>query len=190
MVLFLTEISIGVSNFVTENWLALISTIIACFALFISYKTYSKQKPELIITVDKCTHNYPKTVDKSKYDDIRFWSKFHIRNIGDRKTKIDNIKLSFEVNGKKYNDVKEINVLSESGDHLGVVFNSPTPSSDRWIEEHDNKDIGADFVSSFEEPEANKIDCVFTICDTHKEYVVKGISEREERPPLHGKPLG
>lgn len=177
------------SELLNVSILGIIGTVTGILALLISWRLYSKQKPNIKIKVVKCEHNFPNLSEKNKTRDIRFWTKFQVKNVGDRGTKINAITLSFKTNGKEYH-LKERNLQDELSDLLSVMVKSTPKNSDRWIKSHDTSDVGADFDSLFDGPEENQFECTFTICDTHKEYVVTSISKKVERPPLKGKPLG
>ena len=177
----------SISNFIINNWVALISNIIAGLALYISWRIYRKQKPILKITVAKCEHSYSKHTNKTKPRDILFWTRFHINNVGDRDTTIDVITLSFKVNEKEYK-ISEYNEQASVEEVVPIIIKNP--SSDRIIIAHRIGDIGAHFDALFDEAEEKQIECKFTVRDTHKEYFVEGISKKVGRFPLQGQPIG
>ncbi|MHA2052848.1 MAG: hypothetical protein ACW99F_04535 [Candidatus Hodarchaeales archaeon] len=175
------------SEFFNVNLLGIIGTVTGILALLISWRTFSKQKPNLKIKIAKCEHNYPNLADKTKKKDIHFIAKFQVKNTGDRGTKIDKIALSFKSNDKKYK-LDEINPLSDFSDMINISVKSTNQNSDRWIKAHDATDIWARFSSLFEGLEENQIDCTFHISDTHKEYILKATSKKGARPPFSPKP--
>jgi hypothetical protein len=176
------------SEFLNFNLLGLIGAITGGIALYISYKVYKNQKPDLDIEVLNCEHDLPNLVGESQMKDINFWVRFQLKNIGDRGTRIVDIILEFAVGGKKY-QFHERNVSSEAWGITkdSVQFANPNI---RWVKAHDSIPITANFNGAFDGREENQIDCTFIICDTHEEYTVTAISRKVERPPLAPKPLG
>ena len=178
-----------VFDFLSNNWLGVITTITAIISILtfiFVVKTYRSQKPDLKITVAKCEHSYRKKNDTTKPRDIQFWARFHINKVGDRDTTIDAITLSFKVNENEYK-IPEYNEQASIEEVIPIIVKNPT--SDRKIIAHDIADIGAFFDTLFDEAEEKQIECKFTIHDTHRKYVVEGISKRVERFPIQGKPI-
>jgi hypothetical protein len=183
------------SEFLNFNLLGLIGAItggvgaiIGGIALYISYKVYKNQKPDLDIEVLNCEHDLPNLVGESQVKDINFWVRFRVKNIGDRGTKIVDIILSFVVGGKRY-QLHERNLSSEAWEITKDIVQFANPES-MWVKAHDSIPITANFNGDFDGIEENQIDCTFTICDTHKEYTVTAISKKVGRPPLALQPLG
>ena len=152
--------------------LGIAGTVTGVIALLISYRTYSKQKPNLKVKVVKCEHNLPALIGDSQKKDINFNAEFQIKNVGDRGTSINDVVLSFTVDGKKYQFHKKY-FRFKSGVHKSI-----------WIDAHNTIDIEANFNEQFGGTEENQIDCTFTIYDTHKAYPFKAVSENIDRPPL------
>ena len=100
------------SEFFNVSLLGIIGTATGIAALLISYRTYSKQKPNLKIKLTKCIHDFPNPNREPQVKDINFYANFQIRNVGDRGTKIENIVLSFIIDAKNY-QAKETNRLSD-----------------------------------------------------------------------------
>jgi hypothetical protein len=169
------------SEFLNVNLLGIIGTVTGIIALAISYRTYSKQKPNLNVKVTNC--EYGISFDSAfHHRAINLWAKFQIKNIGDRGTSINDIVLSFTVDGKKYQFNKKyfgsprIALVPEGLEHLVEM------SKSEWIEAHQTRDIEANFIEQFDGTEENQIDCIFTIYDTHRGYRVKAISKNTRKP--------
>jgi hypothetical protein len=143
------------SEFLNVNLLGIIGTVTGIFALLISYRTYSKQKPNLKVKVTNCEHNLPAIIGFSQHGDMSFWARFQIKNVGDRGTSINDIVLSFKVDGKKYQFHKK-------------YFRGLQVPENRWIDAGQTIDIEADFNEQFDGTEEDQITCTFTIYDTHK----------------------
>jgi hypothetical protein len=58
-----------------------------------------------------------------------------------------------------------------------AIFRTVTGES-KWIEAHDNTDIGADFYNLYDSDEKDKLNCVFTVFHTHKPCKAKAVSEK------------
>jgi hypothetical protein len=159
------------SEFFSFNLLGFIGTITGVLALLITYRTYAKQKPNLKIKNAECKHNY--TVSASQIRHINFWAKFQVHNIGDKGTRINDIVLSFTNSGEKHDlHKKYFRGLANEAESI-------------WVEAHDTKEINADFYEDFQGNEQNRINCIFTILDTHKSYFTKTVSEKHEKRPLN-----
>jgi hypothetical protein len=175
------------SEFFNVSLLGIIGTATGIAALLISYRTYSKQKPNLKIKVTKCVHDFPNPVREPQAKDINFWTNFQIKNVGDRGTRIENIVLSFTINAKNYH-VKETNRLSELSEITRFQLQT-SQNGNRWIKAHDTVDIGSHFNISYTGTEESNIECVFDVYDTHRKHTVQGISTKVDRPPLQLRPF-
>jgi len=174
------------SEFFNVSLLGIIGTATGIAALLISYRTYSKQKPNLKIKLTKCIHDFPNSTREPQVKDINFYANFQIKNVGDRGTKIENIVLSSTIGGANY-QTKEINQLSDLREITRFQLETPQNES-RWIKAHDTVDIGSHFKISYNGREEDKIECIFDIYDTHKKYEVQGNSTKVGRPPLQPGP--
>lgn len=152
------------SEFLNANWLGLIGTITGILAIIISVYTYRKENPNLKVSVIDCQHTF--TVSTSQIKMVELFAEFHINNVGDRGTRINNIGLSFKIDKKEYS--------------LKKAYWNATGES-KWIDAHDNTDIGANFYVKYESDEKDRLNCVFTIYHTHNPCKVKFISERVEK---------
>lgn len=152
------------SEYQTTNMiLGIIGTITGTIALIISYLIYRKEKPNLKLEISKCKHSY--TTSTSQVITINFWASFHVHNLGDRGTRINDVGLSFVTDEKDYQFKKR-----ESMDPR---------ENDVRIEAHDTVNFSADFWGIFESEEKEKIDCVFTIYHTHGTMDVQFTSEKK-----------
>ncbi|MGD0994193.1 MAG: hypothetical protein ABR909_01550 [Candidatus Bathyarchaeia archaeon] len=154
------------SEFLSANWIGLIGAFTGISAIIISVYTYRKEKPNLKVSVTDCHHRF--TVSTSQIKTIFFFAKFHINNVGDRGTRINDIGLSFKVGEKEYHGKQEMfwNVIGES----------------KWIDAHDNADIGSQFLIEYNSDEKDRLNCVFTIYHTHNPCKVKAVSEKFDKP--------
>jgi hypothetical protein len=168
-----------VSELFNVNLLGIIGAVSGIIALVISYRTYSKQKPNLKVKVANCEHNQFFQTD-IHHVAINLWAKFQIKNVGDRGTSINDIVLSFMVDGKKYQFHKKYFRSSKDFQTTSDLENFK-PSQSIWIEAHDTIDIDAGFNEQFDGREENQIVCVFTIYDTHKTYRVRAISKNKKK---------
>jgi hypothetical protein len=170
------------SEFFNVTLLGIVGTATGIAALLISYRTYSKQKPNLKIKVTKCVHDFPNPIREPQVKEINFWTNFQIKNVGDRGTKVENIVLSFVTDAKKY-QIEERKPYSDLSEIARFQVQFPAQNESRWIAAHDSVNIGAHFNIPYDGRE-DKIDCVFSVYDTHRKYTVKGMSTKVERPPL------
>lgn len=175
------------SAFFDVSLLGIIGTITGIAALAISYRNYSRQRPNLKIKLRKCVHDFPSPIRKPKNMDINFHCAFQIKNVGDRGTKIESIALSFTVDGKNY-QTKEEDRSAEISEISSFHLQSSAQNRNRWIQAHDTVDINSHFKVLYDREKKEKINCSFAIHDTHKKYVVKGISYRKQRPPIEPGP--
>lgn len=171
------------SEFLNVNLLGIIGTVTGIIALVISYRTYSKQKPNLKVKVTNCEHKiYFESAIQHRA--INLWAKFHLKNVGDRGTSIDDIGLSFTVDGKKYQFHKKYfgspTIALELPEVLEHLVEERSKSE--WIEANEIRDIEANFIEQFDGTEENQIACVFTIYNTHKTYRVGAISKNTRKP--------
>ena len=113
------------------------------------------------MNVTGCQHKF--AVSKSQKF-IEFFAEFHICNVGDRGTRVNDIGLSFRVGEKEYQ-------MKKSGYWNGT-------GESKWIDAHDNADIDANFYAEYESDEKDQLDCVFTIYHTHKPYRVNAFSKK------------
>jgi hypothetical protein len=153
------------SEFLNTDWLGLIGAITGILAIIISIYTYRKENPNLRVTVTGCQHKFE--VSTSNIKTIRFFSEFHINNVGDRGTRISDIGLWFKVGEKEY-------CLKKTG------FWNMTDES-KWIEAHDNVDLEANFSIEYTSDEKDQLDCYFTIYHTHNPCKVKAVSIKVDK---------
>jgi hypothetical protein len=159
------------SEFFSLNLLGIIGIATGLFALLISYRTYSKQKPNLNVKVTNC--EYTISFDSAiHHRAINFSAKFQIKNVGDRGTNINDIVLSFKVDGKE----QSINPFYTH------ELESSKLNQRLWIEAHGIIDIEASFNGQFDGTEEDEMACIFTISDTHKTYRVRAISKNTRKP--------
>ena len=162
------------SEFLNANWLGIIAVITGIPAIFISVYNLRKEKPNLKVSVTECKHSFtPSRVVYGKKD-INFRVIFHIRNVGDRGTRISDMNLSFTVDGESYNIRRPL---------FGA--NNLIDTTTRWIEAWDNTDITAQFCSEYKSAEKDQLSCTFTIYHTHNPCKIKGIvSEKKPINPI------
>ena len=153
------------SEFLSLNLLGLIGTLTGVVAIVISILVYRKENPNLKINVINCQHKF--MVSTSKIKTIDFFAEFHINNVGDRGTRINDIELSFKVGEKEYH-------MKKSG-----FWNRTSESI--WIEAHDNIDLDANFYIKYESDEKDRLNCIFTIYHTHNPCKVKAVSEKVDK---------
>ena len=162
------------SEFLSTNWLGLIGAFTGISAIIISVYTYRKENPNLKVSVTDCQHKFTFSTVQSNavpvsQEFIEFFVKFHVSNVGDRGTRINDIGLSFKVDEKEYH-------VKKSGYWNGV-------GESKWIDADDNADIEANFYVEYKS-DAEKdpdYDCVFTIYHTHNPCKVKAVSIRVDR---------
>ncbi len=147
--------------------LGIIGTVTGIVSLSLHYWRLRKESPRLETKVLKCEHNL--RVSKSQIKTISFWAGFQIKNLGDRGTSVNDINLSFEDDGKKYQLKKRY--------YRGTFLENER----RWINAHDTIDIEADFYNTFENNDKEQIDCTFTIYHTHGAEKVKTVSQRRKQ---------
>jgi hypothetical protein len=148
------------SEFPTFNLaLGIIGTLTGAIALIISYITYRREKPNLKIEVLESKYNF--THNPSEKTHINFWTKFQVRNLGDRGTRIYDIGLSFRVDSKDYSLKKEfylrVPLKRMEAKQAGTI----------WLGAHDRKCFQGQFVQEYDSTEKEQIDCIFTIWHTH-----------------------
>jgi hypothetical protein len=153
------------SEFLNANWLGLIGTITGIMAIIISVYTYRKENPNLKVSVLGCQHKF--TVSTSQIKMISFFAEFHIKNIGDRGTRINDIGLLFKVGEKEYS-------LKKAG------FWNMTSES-KWIEAHDNINLEGNFSIQYTSDEKDRLNCDFTIYHTHNPCKVKAVSVKVDK---------
>jgi hypothetical protein len=146
--------------------LGIIGTLTGSIAVIIHIWRLRRESPRLETKVLKCEHDF--TVSKSQIKTISFWAEFQMKNLGDRGTSVNDISLSFEDDGKKYQLKKRY--------YRGTFVESER----KWINAHHTMDIEADFYDTFEGNDKEQIDCTFTIFHTHGAKNVKAVSQKRE----------
>ncbi|MGD0204533.1 MAG: hypothetical protein ABSC20_11600 [Candidatus Bathyarchaeia archaeon] len=143
---------IGVIGVITGS----IGTATGIIALI---RIYRKEKPNLKIEKVESSHNF--THNPSEKTHINFWAKFHVSNLGDRGTRINDIILSFRVDSKDY--------ILKKQDFFRVpsVGLSAKIEKSIWLEAHDSSYFQVQFIQEYDSTEKEQIDCNFKIIHTH-----------------------
>lgn len=147
--------------------LGIIGTITGAIALVVSYVMYRREKPKLKLKIEKCEHEY--VTSKSNFKTLSFYVSFEVRNLGDRGTSINDVGLSFLKKGKKTFEIKK------------TTFR---PYAERiWLNAHDTVNFAVNFGITAG-GELGRIDCLFTIYQTHGNDTIKCTSVRKPPKPL------
>lgn len=149
--------------------LGIVGTITGSIAIIIHYWRLRRENPRLEISVLSCEHSF--TISKSNVKTVSFWVEFQAKNFGDRGTTLNDVGLGFGKLGK-----------SEYRKQYWRLGKEYVPNDKMWINAHETRDIGADFVAiEFPSEDKEQIDCTFTIYHTHGAEKVGCISMRKQK---------
>jgi hypothetical protein len=149
---------------ITNLVLGIVGTITGSIAIIIHYWRLRRENPRLEISVLSCEHSF--TISKSNVKTVSFWVEFQAKNLGDRGTTLNDVGLNSDKLGKGQ--------FRKQYWRLGEQY---VPDDKMWINAHETRDIGADFVAiEFPSEDKEQIDCIFTIYHTHGAKTVQCIS--------------
>lgn len=143
--------------------LGLIGTITGIIALFIHFWKLRKENPRIKVEVLKCEHDF-----EEKRNQVSFWAKFQIRNLGDRGTSINDVNLAF---------------VSDDQEHClkkRYFRGRREHSQRRWINPHETIDLEVDFYEKYQGQVKERINCTFSIFHTHRVETVEAISGKRK----------
>jgi hypothetical protein len=149
--------------------LGIIGTITGIIALFISYWTFRAERPRLTAKMLECKHSYSMIDGKKR---VNFFTTLEISNRGDRGTTINEVEVTFEIDGKKFSIKKD------------YFRGQRVESKRRWINSHEIIEVEPDFSKEIEMAETTKIDCTFNIYHTHGRVKTKFVSEIYHVPKI------
>ena len=113
--------------------LGIIGTITGIGALIIHLLRLRKENPRIKVKVLSCEHDF-----EPKRNQLSFWTKFQIRNLGDRGTSLNDIDLVFISDNKRHLLKKQ-------------YFRGPVEASERkWINPRETMDLEVDFWEEYQ----------------------------------------
>lgn len=143
--------------------LGIIGTITGSIAILIHLWRLRRETPRIKVKVLQCEHDF-----EPKRNQISFWTKFQIKNFGDRGTSINDIDLVF------ISDYQEYCLRRQ-------YFREPRKRSQRrWINPHETIDLEVDFYEEHRGLVGDRINCTFSIYHTHGAETVKTISQKRK----------
>lgn len=143
-----------------------VSILISSIALTFSILTYIREKPKLKIKIVKCVYYYNISVKQVKTLSVHAF--FQINNVGDRPTRINKVSL------KIFNYEDKVTKT-----RINTKPRSPDSCLD-WVEAHDTIDFETISTMTVEKEFKEKLNCEFTIWDTHTVQIKNVASERED----------
>lgn len=152
--------------------LGIIGTITGSIAIILHFWRLRKESPHLKIKVSECKHIFTET--RKRETVISFEVDFHIKNLGDRGTSINDAELTLEEDGKKYLLKKQSFRVEDSVSREGWMGDR------KWISPHETTDMTADFWIRYEGEKREEIDCTLTIYHTHGAERVKAVSQKRK----------
>ena len=141
--------------------LGLIGTITGIMALFIHFWKLRKENPRIKAKVLQCEHDF-----EPKRNQMSFWTKFQIRNLGDRGTSINDVELVFMSNAQEYRLKRQ------------YFRGRREKSQRRWINPHETIDLEADFYDEYRGEVRDRINCTFILYHTHKAETMRAMSQK------------
>lgn len=150
---------LSIVNFV----LGIIGTITGIGALIIHLLRLRKENPRIKVKVLSCEHDF-----EPKRNQLSFWTKFQIRNLGDRGTSLNDMDLVFISDNKRHLLKKQ-------------YFRGPVEASERkWINPRETMDLEVDFWEEYRGEVEEKINCTFSIYHTQGKETTTTVSQKRK----------